>query len=98
VKFSSDEFGDNGTYAAGAISGLTDVDAITLSMAKISKTGETADLAINTIILAALSNTIVKFIIVLVVGSAELRKTTAIGFASIFLIGLGYFFVRLFSS
>ena len=98
VKFSSEEFGDNGTYAAGAISGLTDVDAITLSMAKMSRGGEAADLAINTIILAALSNTVVKFIIVLVVGSPELRKTTVLGFGIIFLIGLGYFFVRLFSS
>ena len=95
VKFSSEEFGDSGTYAAGAISGLTDVDAITLSMARMSKGGEAANLALNTIILAALSNTVVKFIIVLVTGSAELRKTTSIGFASIFLIGLGYFFIRL---
>ena len=98
VKFSGEEFGDSGTYAAGAISGLTDVDAITLSMAKLSKNGASMDLALNTIIIAALSNTAVKFIIVLVLGSPELRKTTALGFAVIFLIGLGYFFVRLMST
>jgi uncharacterized membrane protein (DUF4010 family) len=98
VKVCSEEFGDSGTYIAGAVSGLTDVDAITLSMAKMSKGGEAADLALNTIILAALSNTIVKFIIVLVVGSADLRKTTALGFAVILLIGLAYFFVRLAST
>jgi uncharacterized membrane protein (DUF4010 family) len=67
-------------------------------MAKMSKGGEAADLALNTIILAALSNTILKFIIVLVVGSADLRKTTALGFAVILLIGLAYFFVRLAST
>jgi uncharacterized membrane protein (DUF4010 family) len=95
VRFCGEEFGSSGTYAVGAISGITDVDAITLSMAKLSKGTENTALAINTIIIAALSNTLVKFIIVLVLGSIDLRKTTLIGFASIFVVGLAYFFFRL---
>jgi uncharacterized membrane protein (DUF4010 family) len=91
VKFAGDNFGDNGTYLAGAISGITDVDAITLSMAKMATGGGDASLAINTILLAALSNTLVKFIIVMTVGSVQLRKTAFIGFAAIFLTGLAYF-------
>jgi uncharacterized membrane protein (DUF4010 family) len=94
VKFANDKFGDNGTYLAGAISGITDVDAITLSMAKMGS-GDQADLAINTILIAALSNTLVKFIIVMVLGSVQLRKTAFIGFCAIFFTGLGYFLYRL---
>jgi uncharacterized membrane protein (DUF4010 family) len=91
VKFCSERFGDNGTYFAGAISGITDVDAITLSMAKMASGGEHSVLAINTILLAALSNTLVKFIIVMTLGSVQLRKTAFIGFCAIFLTGLAYF-------
>ncbi len=96
VKFCSETFGDNGTYFAGAISGITDVDAITLSMAKMATRGEQYALAINTILLAALSNTLVKFIIVMTVGSVQLRKTAFIGFCAIFLTGLAYFCYNLF--
>jgi len=91
VKFASEKFGDSGTYIAGAISGITDVDAITLSMAKMASGGGDASLAINTILLAALSNTLVKFIIVMTVGSVQLRKTAFIGFGAIFFTGLAYF-------
>jgi uncharacterized membrane protein (DUF4010 family) len=85
VKYASIQFGDNGFYLAGAISGITDVDAITLSMAKIEKAGGSTKLAIQTILIAALSNTLVKFFIVIVLGSIELRKTALWGFFAIFI-------------
>lgn len=91
VRYGGENFGDNGTYIAGAISGITDVDAITLSMAKMAKDATRSELAINTILIAALSNTLVKFIIVMILGSIELRKTAFIGFGAIFLSGLLYF-------
>ena len=97
VKFSSEEFGNNGTYLAGAISGITDVDAITLSMAKMAKGTDQSDLAINTILLAALSNTLVKFIIMMSLGSPSLKRTALVGFIAIFVTGLGYFCYRLFT-
>ncbi|RYZ54650.1 MAG: DUF4010 domain-containing protein, partial [Chitinophagaceae bacterium] len=91
VKYSSENFGDKGTYIAGAISGITDVDAITLSMAKTATAPENYPLAINTILLAALSNTVVKFCLVMALGSKALLKTAAIGFAAVFLTGLSFF-------
>jgi uncharacterized membrane protein (DUF4010 family) len=96
VKFCGENFGDRGTYFAGAVSGITDVDAITLSMAKMAVGQPDSTLAINTILIAALSNTLVKFIIVLTMGSAELRKPAAIGFGAVFTAGLSYFCYRLF--
>ncbi len=93
VKYASIHFGDNGIYLAGAIAGITDVDAITLSMAKIAKAGGSTNMAIQTIIIAALSNTLVKLIIVILLGSVELRKTALWGFLVIFISGLSYFFI-----
>ena len=91
VKYSSENFGDEGIYVAGALSGITDVDAITLSMAKMASTPENYPIAINTILLAALSNTFVKFCMVMALGSRQLLKTAAIGFIAVFITGLGFF-------
>jgi len=96
VKYSGESFGDNGTYLAGAISGITDVDAITLSMAKLAKGNDKSALALNTILLAALSNTLVKFLITLILGTPEWRKISAIAFACIFIAGLAYLGFQLF--
>ena len=91
VKYSSENFGESGTYIAGAISGVTDVDAITLSMAKMAKNGGSSSVAVNTILLAALSNTLVKFGIVLALGSRNLLHISLPGFIAIFATGLGFF-------
>lgn len=94
VKYGGEHFGDSGTYIAGAISGITDVDAITLSMAKIAKAGGDSALAINTILIAAFTNTLVKFIIVFSIGSRDLRRVAIWGFAAILLSGLAYLIVH----
>lgn len=88
VKYSTENFGDSGAYIAAAISGITDVDAITLSMAKLSQGNGNTALARNAILLAALSNTLVKFGMVLVVGSRSLVKVALIGFVAIFGAGI----------
>ncbi|NCN86634.1 MgtC/SapB family protein [archaeon] len=54
-------FGSTGLYITSILSGLADVDAITLSMASLSKSGEISNfVATTSIILAAASNTMVK--------------------------------------
>ena len=69
--------GTTGLYASSLLAGLTDVDAITLSMADLSQTGRGLDLevAARAITLAATSNTLVKGGIVLLSGSPGLRRT-----------------------
>jgi uncharacterized membrane protein (DUF4010 family) len=87
VRFASDKFGESGVYIAAIISGITDVDAITISLSNLAKKGDSR-LAVNGIWLAAMSNTLVKMIIVFVVGSNPLKKIAAIGFGSL-LLGCG---------
>jgi uncharacterized membrane protein (DUF4010 family) len=67
--------GDAGLYLSSIIAGLADVNAITLSMAELS--GRAAGLALGTaayaVILAVLSNTLSKSILVFATGSPALR-------------------------
>ena len=53
--------GETGLYLAGAVAGLTDVDAISLSMANLATANpESLKVAARTIVIAVLSNTLVK--------------------------------------
>ncbi len=76
-------FGDKGIYVSSIVSGLADVDAITLSMAELSRDPATLDrgVAARAIVLAAASNTVVKAGIVLATGSAALRSLILPGLA-----------------
>lgn len=68
-------FGDTGVYISSVVSGLADVDAITLSMAQLSQSAELElGTAARAIVLATMSNTVVKGGIVLSGGTATLRK------------------------
>jgi len=68
-------FGDAGLYLAGGLAGLTDVDAISLSMANLANTTP-ADLgpAARTVLIAVLSNTLVKGGMAVFLGGVAMRK------------------------
>jgi uncharacterized membrane protein (DUF4010 family) len=66
--------GEGGLYLAGALAGLTDVDAIALSMAQLAAAdAERADVAARTVLIAVLSNTLVKGALAGVLGGSSLR-------------------------
>ncbi len=71
--------GDAGVYIGALASGVADVDAITLSMAELSRgDGElTNATAANAIVLAAASNTAVKGGLVWTISSPSMRKLVA---------------------
>jgi uncharacterized membrane protein (DUF4010 family) len=79
--------GATGLYLAGAVAGLTDVDAISLSMANLALTNpEIMTIAQRTIVIAVISNTMVKCAMAAFMGAPALRRTillvTALLFAS----------------
>ncbi len=81
-------FGDTGIYVSSILSGLADVDAITLSMSELSGNGTISSVtAAKAITLATMSNTVVKGGIVLSAGSASLRKALLPGFVLILVVG-----------
>jgi len=87
VKLVQTYFPGEGLYMVAVLAGLTDVDAITLSMAEYAKSGD-AHVAVNSIVLATLANTAVKCGIVAVLGGALLRRPVLIATGAILAAGI----------
>jgi uncharacterized membrane protein (DUF4010 family) len=76
AKAAQTYLGATGLYLAGAVAGLTDVDAISLSMANLAKTNpENLIIAARTIVIAVVSNTLVKAGMAAFMGTPALRRT-----------------------
>ncbi|MDP1637744.1 MAG: MgtC/SapB family protein [Candidatus Nitrotoga sp.] len=77
----SDIAGSGGLYVVALISGLTDVDAITLSSLRLFDLNKLSDdQAVTAISLAFLSNMVFKFGLVVFIGGTTLAKHVAAGF------------------
>ncbi|MDX1652748.1 MAG: MgtC/SapB family protein [Brumimicrobium sp.] len=75
VAFVKQEFGNDALYAVSAVSGLTNVDAITLSVSQIIKEGDiSTSTGWRVILLAILSNLFFKGILTLILGPKKLAK------------------------
>ena len=59
-EFLKNSFGDAGIYALAATSGVADVDAITLSLTRMSNNNLAMDVAVIGIVIAAAVNNLVK--------------------------------------
>lgn len=68
--------GDAGVYLVSLLSGLTDVDAITLSLANSARTDLAEQVAVRGIFLAALSNSLVKGGLIIFIGGRALAMLT----------------------
>ncbi|MFO7602246.1 MAG: DUF4010 domain-containing protein [Gammaproteobacteria bacterium] len=64
-------WGDAGIYLVALVSGIADVDAITLSLASMAANGLAADTAINGIVLAAVVNTLFKTLLALYIAGRQ---------------------------
>lgn len=86
-KAATEYFGNAGTYIAGFLAGLTNVDAITLSMANLSRSGLAEQVAITTIIIGAASNTVVKAGLAMSLGRGRFAVLIAIAFGAMLVAG-----------
>ena len=79
VAMAEKRFGDAGLYGSAAVLGLTDVDALTVSMAERVKASTAATVAAHALALGILSNTLVKTTIALAVGRGGFRVRAGVG-------------------
>ena len=80
-KLAQLNYGDKGSYIVSFISGLTNIDAITLTMAQLSAKNSIQPLvALNSIIIALFANLLFKGIIAIVLGTKLMARYTSIGF------------------
>jgi len=92
-KIANIYLGSSGVYLASIISGVADVDAITISMALLAPDTISNNTAVTAITLAAISNTVFKFLITLFLGTRKLGRNIGIIFFVIVLAGLVTIFV-----
>jgi len=94
TRFISVVAGDSGVYAVSVLSGMTDVDAITLTMSNLSKQDPSKlEQAAVAVTLAAFSNTIMKAVMACVIGSGVFRRGIVAGFACIIAAGIEGLFI-----
>lgn len=87
-KAAQQYLGSGGVYLAAGLAGLTDVDAITLSMANLARDSVSEATAATAILIAVVVNTVVKASIAFSLGSVALRKFTLPGFGLVLVTGL----------
>lgn len=84
-------FGDAGLIVAGALAGTTDMDAITLSVARIFPTSGDGASLVRAVVVAAVANAVVKSAIAWTAGTREYGRRVAfgvLGSAALGLLGL----------
>jgi uncharacterized membrane protein (DUF4010 family) len=87
-------FGDKGLFLSSIVAGFADVDAVTLSVAELTKSGGVAlETGSRAIVIAAMSNTLVKGGIAIMGGSRSLRKAILPGILLILVVGVSVAFL-----
>jgi uncharacterized membrane protein (DUF4010 family) len=87
VKLVQQYLPESGLLVVAGLAGLTDVDAITLSLADYAHTGD-QQIAVTGMVIAALTNTIVKCGLIAVLGGARLRLRILVATGVILASGL----------
>lgn len=93
VSYANHAYGSKGIYLSSAISALTDIDAIAISVSKLGGTTMNMLIAQNAILLATLANTVVKIGIAFFTGSRQLKKYVLVGYGFVFIAGIIGFLV-----
>jgi len=94
VAFAKQPWGDQGLYAVAAISGLTDMDAITLSTSELMRADELLpSTGWRLILVGSLANLVFKGGIVAALGHPRLRRRIGIAFTAALVAGVGILFL-----
>ena len=89
------EFGDRGVLLSALVAGVADVDAITLSLSELSRSGQglSPQTAAQGVVVAAMANTALKGGIVLLTASSSLRRRIWPAVIAVLGCGLAFAFV-----
>jgi uncharacterized membrane protein (DUF4010 family) len=90
VAFVNERLGARGLYAVSVVSGLTDVDAITLSVARLVGSGQiSGDQGWRLVVVGVLSNLVFKGTMAAALGDARLRRFIVLLFGLQLFVGAG---------
>lgn len=88
ARFLQDQFGSSGVYAIAAITGLFDVDAMTVSAGQMTYGGLDPRTAAIAAVVAGLSNTVAKAILAIAIGGTSMLRPIGLSFGSMTLAGV----------
>lgn len=89
VRAANEFFGEAGVFAASAITGIVDVDAITLSAAELASTGQIEPpVAAISVLLASLVNTAAKAAMAMPLGARAMRRPLSLAFGILIAVGI----------
>ncbi|MES2776051.1 MAG: MgtC/SapB family protein [Bacteroidota bacterium] len=88
VSYANQELGEKGMLISSAVAGLSDIDAITISVSKLAGLNLDFGLAAKAVLIATISNTFVKMGIGIWAGSRTLRKYLFVGYGVIFICAI----------
>jgi uncharacterized membrane protein (DUF4010 family) len=91
VSYANLHMGKSGLLLSSAIAGLSDIDAIAITLSKLKGSGITFSLGAKAILIAGLTNTLIKMGIGLWMGSAQIRRHLIIGYGIVLVAMLGAF-------
>jgi uncharacterized membrane protein (DUF4010 family) len=90
-EFANQWFGASGIYATAFVSGLADVDAITLTLSRLAAEGAISrQVATTGIVLGAVANTLVKAGLTLLIGTRKLALVVVAVLGIVAAAGLGF--------
>jgi len=96
-KLAQVNYGNTGSYFVSFISGLTNIDAITLTMAELSSKNSIQQIvALNSIVIALTANLLFKGMLAIFLGTRLMSRYTSVGFGIFILTALlllGYNFL-----
>jgi len=87
VHYARAWFGDVGLLATSALLGLTSVDALIISMARLAQDPQSTQLAAEALAVGATSNTLLKMTLALVVGRGRFRLAACAGLTALAISG-----------
>jgi uncharacterized membrane protein (DUF4010 family) len=83
VSWANVKYGESGILVVSVVSGLSDIDAITISVSRLAGPQIQMNTAGSAILIATLSNTVIKLGIGIWAGSASLRRKLLLGYGII---------------
>lgn len=94
LNFMSAHFGQGGVLVSAAVLGLTDMDALTLSMNRLGSESDSVQLAAKAIAVGVSANALLKLALTLLLGDARFKRIASVGLFLLLATGVVMVVVR----
>jgi uncharacterized membrane protein (DUF4010 family) len=96
IRAAAEWFGNAGVLVSAFVLGLTDMDALTFSMARMGRDQQVPEIAAQAIAVGIVANTLLKLGLALGIGTAQLRRTAGAGLVALLIASVAglLFFAR----